>query len=140
MTPIGHFVTYLRQLDTPEPRVRRMIAALVPIHLALQSQTGRRRVGIPAPMRPDLVSGAIRPGLWYRVFDREHAQARWLRLTVNDAKARRLTFIGLEANTKFVLSYDDALATIRDGTFDLVDRHPAARQALAQLRTALAAA
>ncbi|MCX7072857.1 MAG: DUF1631 family protein [Gammaproteobacteria bacterium] len=94
---------------------------------------------LPAPA-PALLVRVLIPDTWFRVFDGDRQQTRWLKLASHYPAEDLVRFIGIDDHTQLSLRASRLAADLLDGRSEPVNPSPDSLAALEALRSAAAAA
>lgn len=88
----------------------------------------------PAPVSPErLLQLLLLPGAWFRVFDREHGDTRWLKVTLFDQVRARVAFAEFDGRNALTLDGADLYEDLLTGRSEPIDPSPPGRHALREL-------
>lgn len=82
----------------------------------------------------DLVDRLIVPGSWFRVFDRELDDSRWLRVVTRYGDTNRVAFSDFNGHQHWFIDAQELIGDLLDGRAGPIDFTPAAKRTLDQLR------
>lgn len=82
----------------------------------------------------DLIDRLIVPGSWFRVFDRELDDSRWLRVVTRYTESNRVSFSDFNGHQHWFIDTRELVADLLDGRAGPIDFTPAAKRILDQLR------
>lgn len=89
------------------------------------------------PASPErLLQLLLTPGAWFRVFDREHGDTRWLKVTVYDEAASRVAFAEFDGRNALNLDGNDLFEDLMSRRSEPIDPSPAGRHLLRELLAA----
>lgn len=137
----------ITEVGMPAARCDELLAGLSRCYAELDRAAPAKAPAAPAPERaPPAAPAATTPerllqlllvrGAWFRVFDRQHGNTRWLKVALYDPVHNRVAFAEFDGRNALNLDGADLLEDLLNGRSEPIDPSPPGRHALRELQAA----